>query len=487
MSKERVVQWDKVDQSISSLETDVSHRIMVQREAIPLVFVPGIMGSRLRRTGTKQDPDVRWDPGKQKWMLDNYYCRGPAYRKRMLVGDKFSSNYLEVDDNGIFGQGYDGFHGIMEDYCGFLNVLRAHDWGHLTKIFEFPVYAVGYNWTDDATKSGQVLKARIEAIIKEAAEITGFCRKVILITHSMGGLVARSASELAGAQASILGIIHGVQPAAGAPAAYWRIKAGFEASSLLDKAMSNCVGFDGPTVTVILGNIPGGLQLLPTKSYPAKWLTIVQDDEVVLQLPKTDPYKEIYEVPAVVRLQLKSGNKYWGLVDPELLDPGAIRGGGNLSDVTADALVIAEAWSEYLKQLKKAQTFHDTLKLQGHPRMFFSWGSMYLTAENILFEVESNWKIGREPYETRGFRGLFKDDENNSMQAVLQKPSGVGDGTVPTSSATALKSVGKKSFPGDRAFYVKHQEAYADTDVQQYTIKAIVALCRMHYKDCRGG
>ena len=42
----------RLDKSVSGLETDVEHEIRVEREAIPLVFVPGIMGSRLRRAGT---------------------------------------------------------------------------------------------------------------------------------------------------------------------------------------------------------------------------------------------------------------------------------------------------------------------------------------------------------------------------------------------------------------------------------------------------
>src|SRR5450759_2344349 len=117
----------------------------------------------------------------------------------------------------------------MDDYCDdFLKPLKKHDWGDLGRIFEFPVYAVGYNWTESAGTAGEKLAARITEIIAEANDIVGFCEKVILISHSMGGLVSRWASEKAGAAGSILGIVHGVQPITGAPVAYWRIKAGFE-------------------------------------------------------------------------------------------------------------------------------------------------------------------------------------------------------------------------------------------------------------------
>jgi triacylglycerol esterase/lipase EstA (alpha/beta hydrolase family) len=55
------------------------------------------------------------------------------------------------------------------------------------------------------------------------------CEKVILVTHSMGGLVARYYSELLDGdfgQKNILGIVHGVMPDRGAPMAYKRMKAG---------------------------------------------------------------------------------------------------------------------------------------------------------------------------------------------------------------------------------------------------------------------
>jgi predicted alpha/beta hydrolase family esterase len=50
--------------------------------------------------------------------------------------------------------------------------------------------------------------------------------KVIIVTHSMGGLVARYASQVSGAKDKILGIVHGVIPDLGSPAAYRRMKVG---------------------------------------------------------------------------------------------------------------------------------------------------------------------------------------------------------------------------------------------------------------------
>ena len=52
MAKKHTVDWNKVDEFLAGLETTEKHEIEVRREAIPLVFVPGIMGTHLRRPGT---------------------------------------------------------------------------------------------------------------------------------------------------------------------------------------------------------------------------------------------------------------------------------------------------------------------------------------------------------------------------------------------------------------------------------------------------
>src|ERR1051326_4103672 len=258
MPLRRDIQWYEVDRNIRGLETDVEpqiaeHEIRVQRETIPLIFIPGIMGTRLRLAGTNGTgdgadglPNMRWDPGSSSFMFWNYSGTSAEHRKDMIVGASFSSDFLEVANSDPIG---DGFIGIMDDYRAFLRTLRGRDWGPLNKIFEFPVYASGYNWTDDNEHAGQLLAQRIQDIIQEAQSVTGLCEKVILITHSMGGLVARAASELAGARDSILGIIHGVQPATGAAAAYWRIKAGFEGFGMTSRVL----GTPGPNEPAIMG------------------------------------------------------------------------------------------------------------------------------------------------------------------------------------------------------------------------------------------
>ena len=512
MSDTRTIKWDKVDQPVQGLKTDQKHALLVQREAIPLVFIPGIMGTRLRVAGTDGKgkgadglPQLRWDPGDTFFLLVNFSGESAAHRKRLLVGDgNFSPGFLEVDDSNPVA---DGFHGIFADYLNYLKPLKQRDWGPLRKIFEFPVYAVGYNWTDDNKNSGKKLASRINDIVNEAKSVVGLCEKVILITHSMGGLVSRAASELQGAQGKILGIIHGVQPATGAPVAYWRMKAGFERQGFFDikgRIVSRILGNSGPTVTAVLGNLPGGLQLLPNKLFRTNpptgsssgnqaWLQVTggraEDNR---QLPKSDPYEEIYRVKAQVKPtpgEKPSTNKYWGLVDPDLLDPGASQPAAPKSGLSAvnsadvSTPPAGDPWQQYLNMLKIAESFHDKLAKKCHPHTFCFRGVGHPTADQVELQIESSW-IAMDPYPKRGFRGFFTDASGRSMKAVLQDAAGDGDGTVPTSSASALDDSSRKP-PGDLAINVMHQPAYDDGKAQAYVVQAILALVKLRYEEVR--
>jgi PGAP1-like protein len=505
MAKKHTVDWNKVDEFLAGLETTEKHEIEVRREAIPLVFVPGIMGTHLRRPGTDgkgedadELPNLRWstDTG---WMLSNliFACSDGARRRSLLVGtpdQSFDPNYLEVDEDSPPG---DGFRGIMEDYHKFLKVLREHDWGLLSKYFVLPVYAVGYNWSDDVKNAGTYLAKRIDAIIEESRKVTGLCEKVILISHSMGGLVTRTASEISGAQGKVAGIIHGVQPVTGAPGAYWRMKAGFEGFNSLG-LVQRALGNDGPKVTAVLGNIPGGLQLMPNKVYQttnqeSEWLTVTVDGNAVKKLPENgDPYAEIYRIKAIVhpkKGENPSQNIYWGLVDPELLNPEKLSPeGGDAHDAMSSEL--DKAWDMYLQNLKLAETLHDELCPKGgvpkqHPHTLTMTGIGHKSVSVIEMRVESNW-VRSEPYPNQGFRGFFTDAAGKDWQAVLQDPAEIGDGTVPWSSGAALETA-ERPKPGDVRLEAEHQPAYEDKAVQAWAIEAVTAMVKQRYHEQRKG
>jgi hypothetical protein len=501
MPETRTIPWWQVDKQISDLSTDHEYVIKVQREAIPLIFLPGIMGTRLRKAGTDgtgKGPDgvlnMRWDPSSPVWMLRKIGPKNGPERKAFLVGKAFNPGLLEVANANPVG---DGFEGIMSGYVKkFLKPLKEHDWGGLNKIFEFPVYAVGYNWTDDNANSGQKLAERIKDIIKEAKAATGICEKVILISHSMGGLVSRWAGLKTGAKGSVLGIIHGVQPVTGAPAAYWRMKAGFEALGFWNftgRIASKVLGNSGPNVTPVLANVPGGLELLPNTHFKpneksAAWLLPNRGGDKEMALPKNqDPYSEIYQKKAIVRPtagQNPSGNEYWGLVDPDLLDPSTKSAGAgkplgpfNQMDAVAGA---DTAWSQYREMLGIAKAFHNNLGVQAHPLTYAFSGKGHTTVNEVKMKVKAG-KVNAKVYDTRSFTGIFTDATGNGKHAELQNPDDqTGDGTVPFSSANALH------VPGI-ALNVEHQDAYADKGAMKFVVECVTALCKVQFKHRRSG
>jgi pimeloyl-ACP methyl ester carboxylesterase len=488
--------WTSVDHPVSGLPTNAPNKLQVKRETIPIIFVPGVMGSRLRLKGTSGtgevdgDPNLRWDP-KGRFLWKYYSGVTPARRKLLLLGNSGSYNpdFLEVDNDAPTGNGY---RGLMEEYRVFLEELHTHDWGALGKLFVFPVYGFGYNWSASNRTSGAKLAARITEIIAEGKKVTGTCEKVILVTHSMGGLVARAAMKLSGAEGKVLGVVHGVQPAYGSPTAYTRMKAGFEGGMLT----SNCLGPSGRDLTALLANSMGGLQLLPGKHYTtsrgsSSWLDIPGRPHA---LPlHNDPFNEIYRVRAMVDPEPGKGpsqNTYWGLVDPALLRPVEVK--TKPKDASDDEGMLTvkglkAAWAGYLTNLAEAESLLDDLGTYRHPKTWWFNGSGLTTAETVGFEISSNW-MRSEHYPSRGFRGFLRDAQGKSMQAQFQDPVGSGDGTVPTTSGSFNGgSPDSPSAPGHRTFAkLEHQPAYEEASVKTWATAAITAIAGLRFKELKG-
>lgn len=71
--------------------------------------------------------------------------------------------------------------------------------------FYFPVHVMGYNWLQSNEDSAKALKKLVEITLPNYYKKRGqTCDKVILVTHSMGGLVARCYTQaLDGAKKSM--------------------------------------------------------------------------------------------------------------------------------------------------------------------------------------------------------------------------------------------------------------------------------------------
>lgn len=212
--------------------------------------------------------------------------------------------------------------------------------------YRMPVHAFGYNWLADNDAAAIKLAGRIEEIRHQYGSQ---CRQVILVTHSMGGLVARRCAQLPGMSDAIAGVMHGVMPTNGAPVAYRRCKVGMQQESEMAAAV---IGVTGQDVTAVFAQSPGALQLLPTKNYSLGWLRLRDPDHAPAMpaLPEADPYQEIY----------LRRDRWWALLREEWLKP-------------KDGVPIE--WVHYARNIKKAKQFHERIGAAYHPYTYVYYGA----------------------------------------------------------------------------------------------------------------
>ena len=346
----------------------------------------------------------------------------------------------------------------------------------------FPVYACGYNWLQSNRLSAKRLAQRITDVIKANNSASYTCEKVILVTHSMGGLVARACSELEGMRGQIAGIVHGVMPATGAPVAYKRVRAGTEG------AVGLVLGEDAARMTAVFANSPGALQLLPTKAYPPGWLQLGNGRghqfQPVVKLPQADPYAEIY----------RQRGPWWGLVREELINPAQLD--GHLG------------WGDYVKNLSKAEEFHEELGNKYHPNTYsfhgngqapgkgHTWGRVRWEASRAqdlarlkrlgpMSDATLSWpQVSAAEAPTLHMladNGLGGVDTLSASQAVrfeISAADSPGDGTVPVASGAAAVQFGSKAAYRINLDDVGHEGAYNNATARALTLHAILSIAQ---------
>ncbi|WP_241630479.1 esterase/lipase family protein, partial [Rosenbergiella nectarea] len=221
-----------------------------------------------------------------------------------------------------------------EDALTEAEVRRSYD-------YLFPLHVFGYNWLQSNADSAVQLDRYIKKVLASYQDRLAV-DKVILVTHSMGGLVARYYSEELNGRDNILGIVHGVMPDLGSPTAYRRMKTGERG------IVGAVIGDDAASLMPVLAQSPGPLQLLPGKAYGQGWLRIHSDTEKVSK-PVSDPYTEIY----------LNEEDWWRLCEKELL----------LNDVSKE-------WKAYQSRIKKdVENFIEKLHGQYHPNTYAFYGA----------------------------------------------------------------------------------------------------------------
>ena len=176
--------------------------------------------------------------------------------------------------------------------------------------FRYRVYAIGYNWLQSNDDSGRDIVNGLDIPdpqTKKTTRLMGvseICKendtgKAIILTHSMGGLVARFAIVNHGLESLAHGVFHGAQPATGAPLAAKRLRTGGGPEGGMNGFINgSLVGRDADEFVAVMANAPGPMELTPMPDYhngAAWWIFARPDGTVIMQLPDNgDAYNELY-------------------------------------------------------------------------------------------------------------------------------------------------------------------------------------------------
>jgi hypothetical protein len=354
-----------------------------------------------------------------------------------------------------------------------------------------PVYACGYNWLDSNEAAAQLLASRIGEIRKRYGDR---CAQVLVVTHSMGGLVARRCQQLKGMADQIAGIVHGVMPATGAAVAYRRCKIGMadEISGIMGSIGSLVIGNNGREVTAVFAQAPGALQLLPSGDYPAGWLRLTDDNgkPAMPPLPTgNDPYTDIY---------LRK-DRWWGLVREAWLAP---EGGAPIT------------WNKFTDNVDRARKFHAVIQNVYHPHTYVYYGAddKQPSFTNITWRMRSGLAPDGRPRPDAasaaelGMDGVRDDGSNPAYiggstqmrssggrmwgepgmttyntsywELHCDRQDSAGDGTVPLCSGRSPLAVDKQGFVHDQFQLTgfDHEGSYKNEGAQRVTLYALTKL-----------
>ncbi|EXB26893.1 hypothetical protein J537_1502 [Acinetobacter baumannii 1437282] len=162
--------------------------------------------------------------------------------------------------------------------------------------------------------------------------------------------------------ADIAGVVHGVMPAEGAAAAYRRIVTG---SADVGAIPAYVLGKNTEHVTAVLSNAPGGLELLPSKAYNngRPWLFLNGSG----LMNGKDLKANVVALPKSDPYEeiYKADGVWWEMVKEELIDPAKIVAKDNPKKRVKDV---------YIKKIEKVKEFHDKITNQYHACTYANYG-----------------------------------------------------------------------------------------------------------------
>lgn len=404
-------------------------------QVVPVIVLPGVMGTRLRLTGAKL-PD--WDPNSKLTMLR--WINQNANEK--LKGFDFRNGAQILDDHKNASRRRRGWGALAEDFYAPLlaaleSELAKHSICHVRNL-SHPVWAFGYDWRQPNASHAPRLSAFIDTVLKEEGG-----EQVILVTHSMGGLVARAALGLI--ERKVMGIVHTVQPAVGAVAAARRVHTGFEPSIdgelgelLQEMAESLGAGRDQVAKLAAQRGDPAEGSFIATRL-----MTALFSDG--LSANPTYYGRLMARLPSAVELMPSDAA---GVAKPDWLRPtlpsGSIHDHYKTAAVSAGGMILpslpAADAKEFRDRIDEAKAFHAALRYHDRTGALFSTG--------------------------------LKTD--NAFNSAARPPSVIeraGDGTVPSFSARCPDLSGPVFVAGFAK--VDHSECFSNKAFLKATIAGV--------------
>jgi hypothetical protein len=397
---------------------------------VPIILVPGVMGTRLDISGAASD----WDPDDSLEMagwvtasrrrntsqldfrtgatvMTNLervrHVPGVAEgvnpvadilardRLKEIAVDQQKKKVAPGDVNDVVQAFYEGrgWGGVVWSFYGQILMQLTQELNPGSHGGEqHPVYACGYDWRQSNATSA----ARVSACIDRALAEHQPAKQVVLLTHSMGGLASR-ASLLRGTEPKILGIVHTVIPADGAVVAYRRFLTG---------ARAEFNDGPGPFLTILGGTrlhysvmqsvLRGPTELVPGDSYPEEFLQVAPG---ITNKSFTDVFAEFSR--------------------DHQQAPGIVFTEGEVDKSEKINLTISKAdVQNLLARLSEARTFTRSVALRFHANTFLMIGDKHQTDTGFDFTKSKPTASG------------------GNMGPMVQKTD-KGDGTVPAASARA--------------------------------------------------
>ncbi len=569
---------------------------------VPIIFIPGIMGSNLKN---KNDDEIWYPPnGLVKGIkeISLWKKKDAAQRqteldlKSTMVGydgeiklNKKLIPYITQEiakDRGwgsVWSKGYGEILIYLESYLNhnLINNIKnrtddgfkgTDEWEKIVKIgkikkkqdhinknwqpdkffelleemdhkalvnYAFPVFACGYNWLDTNKSSAELVAARMNNEVMQQLKKefpSSIFKKFIIVTHSMGGLVTRALIQNPSIKDNIVGVVHGVMPASGAPAVYQRLTMGWDGFKATDGGLFDKIGAwvaapmfgkDSKDLTAVLASAPGALELLPFANFrnnieipnsPKAWLILKaiktksqsNNGTITAYLPQTDdPYTEIY----------KKKDVWWQMVNEDYIDPS-----GQITE-KLDSKNGKTVFDEYTKVIDVVLELHNLIKDHYHENTYAhyaqdgdhkAFGQVTWTCHdklnistedeliNLVEKYGVNQKIpatddaseGANSAETQSRFVIVQNDENEQdgvrevifdEQYQISKnnkatfkveihPTSPGDGTVCYQSGADTRAEGRNL---KQTFVINgydHASNYAHKDSQRCTLYCIAKI-----------